>query len=59
MSELKMRLKNADERKEIVKRYLNVKKLDRAMVEILIDTIYVGTNDRKNKIQPIKIEWNF
>lgn len=59
IKELTKRLKNADERKEIVNRYLNVEKLDRTMVEILIDTIYVGTNDRKNKIQPIKIEWNF
>ena len=59
INELENRLKNANERAEIVKRYMNVEKLDRTMVEILIDTIYVGTNDRKNKIQPIKIEWNF
>lgn len=59
INELEKRLKNANERAKIVKRYINVEKLDRTMVEILIDTIYVGTNDRKNKIQPIKIEWNF
>ena len=52
-------LEAGDSRKEIVRRYTDLKHLNREMVEILIDYISVGRRIPGTKEVPVRIHWNF
>jgi len=43
----------------MIEQYINIIKLNREIVEKLIDCIYVGRKDPKTKQIPIEIHWNF
>ena len=46
-------------RQQIVEAYSMVEKLDRIMVEKLVDHIRVGKRDPETKKVPVEIHWNF
>lgn len=52
-------IQNADSKRKMINQYLNVDKLDRIMVEELIDSILVGRRNPETKELPIQINWNF
>lgn len=45
-------------REAALKRYINVEKLDRTMVEDIIDYIVISKKDSETKLQEIEIFWN-
>ena len=47
------------DRQQIIEEYLSVERLDRLMVEKLIDYIKIGKRDQDTKKVPIEIHWNF
>ena len=47
------------EKREIVQEYVNPSKLNRLMVELLIDHIVVSRRDPETKMINIEIHWNF
>ena len=44
---------------EILKKYKNIKELNRVIVDEFIDKVYVGCYDKNTKTRDIEIEWNF
>ena len=56
---LENKLSYENNRHDLIKNYSNVKKLDRVMVDKLIDHIEVGKRKVGTKNVPIKIYWNF
>lgn len=52
-------IKLAENRVKLVEKYMNVTKLEREHVDILIDCIYVGKRHPITKVIPIEIKWNF
>lgn len=59
LQELEEKLKNGDNRREIIERYTNLEHLNREIVEALIDYISVGKRIPKTRDVPIEIHWNF
>lgn len=59
LQELEEKLKNGDNRREIIERYTKLEHLSREIVEILIDYISVGKRIPKTRDVPIEIHWNF
>lgn len=47
------------DKRNIISEYLSIKKLDRPMIEKLIDVIYVGKRDDESGRVPVEIHWNF
>ena len=56
---LNQKFEQADNSKELVKKYINAESLTREMVDILIDHIEVGKRYEGTRDRPIKIYWNF
>ena len=44
---------------DIIKQYTNIEKLDREIVGMLIDKIYISKRDKQTKELPVEIHWNF
>ena len=59
IEELNQRLNDAQSKKERIKQYTNTQKLNREIVDILIDYIEVGKRISGKKERPINIYWNF
>lgn len=59
LAELEDRIAVGDNRKALVERYVNLERLTREIVEILIDHITVGKRIPGTKDVPIEIHWNF
>lgn len=59
IQELQEQLKTQRDKKRIIQEYVNVKKLNRTMVEQLIDYIEVSKRDPVTKILNVEIHWNF
>lgn len=59
IEELNQRLNDAQSKKERIKQYTNTKKLNREIVDTLIDYIEVGKRISGTKERPINIYWNF
>ena len=59
IEEIEVKIEVGDNRREITRRYTNLKHLTREMVEILIDYISVGKRIPKTKDVPITIHWSF
>ena len=59
IEEIDAKIETGDNRKEIIRRYTNLKHLNREMVEILIDYISVGKRTKGTRDVPITIHWNF
>ena len=57
--EAKLRSVKHRDRKKMVQEYVNVAKLNRAMVEQLINHIDVSKRDPETKILHVEIHWNF
>lgn len=57
--EAKLRSVKHRDRKKMVQEYVNVEKLNRAMVEQLIDHIDVSKRDPETKMLHVEIHWNF
>ena len=56
---LEERLETGDNRRQIIKKYMNLKHLDRIIVEKLIDYILVGKRIPGTREVPIEIHWQF
>ena len=56
---LEKNIKSGINQKETIEKYINLKNLNREIVEILIDYIYVGKRIKGTKEIPIEIHWNF
>jgi site-specific DNA recombinase len=56
---LEQKRAEAKTKRQIVEQYSKVEKLDRVMVEKLIDFVEVGKSDKVTKQVPIVIHWNF
>lgn len=56
---LEQKRAEAKTKRQIVEQYSKVEKLDRMMVEKLIDFVEVGKRDKETKQVPITIHWNF
>lgn len=59
---LEQKLQDNRSKAEILKEYVNVKKLDRAIMDTLIDYIEIGRlekKEHKNDLPPIVIHWKF
>lgn len=56
---LEQKRAEAKTKREIVEHYSKVERLDRVMVEKLIDFVEVGKRDKETKQVPITIHWNF
>lgn len=59
LTELEEKIKNGDNRREIIEQYTNSEHLNREIVETLIDYISVGKRIPKTRDVPIEIHWNF
>ena len=59
IEEIEDKIEAGDNRREIIERYTNLKRLNRGMVEILIDYISVGKRIPGTRSVPIEIHWNF
>ena len=59
LAELEDRIAVGDNRKALVERYVNLERLTREIVEILIDHITVGKRIPGTHDVPIEIHWNF
>ena len=44
---------------EILKKYKQIKKLNKVIIDEFIDKVYVGVYDKETKTRDIEIEWNF
>ncbi len=53
------KIKDGDNRRQLIEQYTNLEHLDRIIVETLIDYIRVGKKDPITKEVPIEIHWNF
>jgi DNA invertase Pin-like site-specific DNA recombinase len=65
LEDIEKQLDETEERKDnskdidsILKKYKNIKKLTRIIVEEFIEKIYVGSLDKNTNTREIKIEWN-
>jgi len=47
------------DKRQIIAEYANVERLDRVMVETLIDYVLIGKRDPETKQVPVEIYWNF
>ena len=56
---LESKLNNNRDRRQIVEKYDNITRLERLMVEKLIDCVKVGKRDPITKKVPIEIHWGF
>lgn len=52
-------IENADNKHKLIEQYTNIEKLDRVMVEELIECIFIGRRNSETKQIPIQINWNF
>lgn len=59
IAELEQKILTAENKKDLIGQYTGAEKLDREMVDTLIDCIYVGKRDPVTKELPIEIQWNF
>ena len=59
LSLLDSRIAAGDNRRSIIEKYTNIERLNREMVDILIDHITVGKRDPYTKEIPVEIHWNF
>ena len=59
LSILDSRIAAGDNRRSIIEKYTNIERLNREMVDILIDHITVGKRDPDTKEIPVEIHWNF
>ncbi len=59
LAEVTDKMQTAQDRRQMVEQYTDIKQLTRPMVETLIDCIYVGKRDPKTKQRTIEIHWNF
>lgn len=59
VEEIEDKIEAGDNRREIIERYTNLKRLNREMVEILIDYISVSKRIPGTRSVPIEIHWNF
>ena len=59
LCELERRISSGNNRCELVEKYSNFENLNREIVEILIDRIYIGKRIHGTKDIPIEIHWNF
>ena len=59
IEKIKEKMEKSEDRRQMLKKYVNLDHLDRVTVEILIDTILVGKKDPVTKAQKIEIYWNF
>jgi len=59
LAALEQKRQNAGEHRQLIDQYTNVERLNREMVEQLIDHILVGKRDPDTKQLPIEIVWNF
>jgi len=50
---------NAHNQRKIIEKYINIQELNREIVEELINFIYVGKKEKKEKEYPVEIHWNF
>lgn len=48
-----------EEKREILKNYININELNRDIINMLIDYIEIGKRDKQTKQVPIQIYWNF
>nr|WP_315025205.1 recombinase family protein [uncultured Aminipila sp.] len=53
------KLQSEDDKRQLIECYTNLKKLDRIIVEQLIDCIYIGKKDTKTGVVSVEIHWNF
>jgi DNA invertase Pin-like site-specific DNA recombinase len=56
---LENRLDSGDNRRQIIEQYMSLERLDRLIVEQLIDYILVGKRIQGTRNIPIEIHWNF
>jgi hypothetical protein len=59
LDEINEKIQTAQDRRQLVEQYSEVRQLTRPMVETLIDCIYVGKCDPETKQRKIEIHWNF
>ena len=59
IQEMRNKLSTVKNKKEIEKKYLNIDKLSRVVVEELIEAIYVSKKDPVTKERNIEIHWKF
>lgn len=59
IEELQSQMRKQRDKKKIIQEYVNVKELNRAMVEQLIDYIEVSKRDPVTKMLNVEIHWNF
>jgi hypothetical protein len=59
IAELEQKLLTAENKKDLIGQYTLAEKLDREMMDTLVDCIYVGKRDPVTKEIPIEIQWNF
>jgi hypothetical protein len=56
---LEKRMESGDNRRQIIEQYTSIERLDRVIVEELIDYITVGKRAYRTQEIPIEIHWNF
>ena len=59
IAELDVKIATGNNRKELIRQYINIKHLTREAVEILIDKIIVGKRIQGTRNVPIEIHWAF
>ena len=59
LAEIEAEMARGNDRRALIKQYVNTKHLTRTMVEIFIDKILVGKRIDGTRTNPIIIHWNF
>lgn len=59
LAAVEKKMKAGDSRRQLIEQYTNLKELDRATVEKLIDYIEVGKRIPGTRKVPVDIHWNF
>ena len=59
MEELNVIKKEKKQADEILKKYKNIKSLNKIILDEFIDKVYIGEIDKETNSRNIEIEWNF
>ena len=59
IDELKVEKKEKKNADSILKKYKNIKELNKIILDEFIDKVYIGEYDKENKTRDVEIEWNF
>ena len=59
LENLQVKKLSTENRRQMIEEYMDIEKLNREIVDNLIDHIAIGKRDPVTKFVPVEIHWNF